>query len=93
MIQSIAFLMKDEIIQKEDNKYNYQINENILIGAFKDLFIDMVITESEKKKKQLLELFYAFVIRCKTAIIEERSYPRNFKGGSLKCKVNMKRSF
>lgn len=93
MIQSIAFLMKDEIIQVEENKYEYKINENILIGAFKDLFIDLIITESKKKEKQLLELFYEYILRCKTAIIPNRSYPRDFKDGNLKCKVNLKRSF
>ena len=39
-------------INKEENKHEYKINQNILIGAFKELFIELVITESEKKKKQ-----------------------------------------
>ena len=69
------------------------MNENILIGAFKDLFIEFVITESEKKLQQLNNLFYQFVVKHKTAIINNRSYPREFKGGSKKCKVNLKRSF
>ena len=93
MIESMNFMLKNEIINKEENKHEYKINQNILIGAFKELFIELVITESEKKKKQLFELFYEYAIRCKTAIIPNRSNPRNFKGGSLKCKTNMKRSF
>ena len=93
MIESMNFMLKNEIINKEENKHEYKINQNILIGAFKELFIELVITESEKKKKQLFELFYEYAIRCKTAIIPNRSNPRNFKDGSLKCKTNMKRSF
>lgn len=46
------FMLKNEIINKEENKHEYKINQNILIGAFKELFIELVITESEKKKKQ-----------------------------------------
>lgn len=93
MIATIEFIMKDEDINKEENKYDYKINENILIGAFKDLLIEIIITENPKKIKQYNELLYQFVIRNKTAIIENRSSPRIFKGGSTKCKVNMKRSF
>ncbi len=96
MIETISFIINEEatqIINNEENKYEYKINKNILIGGFKELFIEFVITESEKKKKQLYELFYQYALRCKTAIIPERSNPRNFKGGSTKCKVNMKRSF
>lgn len=93
MIESMNFILKHEMINKKENKYEYKINKNILIGAFKELFIELVITESEKKKKQLFELLYQYAIRCKTAIIPNRSYPRDFKAGSLKCKTNMKRSF
>lgn len=93
MIESISFLLKDEKITKEESKHEYKINKNILIGGFKDLFIEFIITENSKKKKQLYELFYEYVIRCKTAQIKDRSYPRDFRGGNLKCKTNMKRSF
>lgn len=93
MIESMNFLLKDEKINKEENKHTYKLNQNILIGAFKELFIEIVLTENEKKKRQLFELLYQYVIRCKTAVISDRSNPRIFKGGSTKCKVNMKRSF
>ncbi len=93
IIAGIEFILKDENINNESNKYNYQINENVLIGAFKDMFIEMVITQSPKKQKQLYDLFYQYVIRCKTAIIPKRSYPRDFNNGNLKCKVNYKRAF
>ena len=93
MIEAANFILKDEIINDENNKYQYKINTNILIGAFKNLFIDFVITESPKKKEQLMGLLQEFAIKSKIAIMENRSYKREFKSGNLKCKTNMKRSF
>lgn len=93
MIAVIEFLLKNEVENKEENKHTYKINENVLIGAFKDLFIEIVITENPKKIKQYNELLYQFALRHKTAIIKNRSYSRDFKNGSTKCKINMKRSF
>lgn len=93
MIESIAFILKDEVSNNVDNKYEYKMNENVLIGAFKELFIEIVITENPKKIKQLNQLLYEFVIKHKTAVIDGRSYPHIFKGGSTKCKVNLKRSY
>lgn len=93
IIETISFILKDEVKNSKENKYEYKLNQNILIGAFKELFIEVVITENAKKIKQLNQLFYEFVIHQKTAIINGRSNPHNFKGGSTKCKVNLKRSF
>lgn len=98
MIATISRLIEEDKdnktnINNDKNKYEYKINQNILIGAFKDLFIELVITESPKKKKQFFELLYEYALRYKTAIIPNRNYPRDFKGGSLKCKVNYKRAF
>lgn len=93
MIEAAKFILKDEKINSDDNKYTYKMNLNILIGGFKNLFIDMVVTESKKKQEQLMNLFYEFAIKSKTAEIKNRHNKREFKGGSLKCKVNMKRAF
>lgn len=93
MIELVAFLVEDDIEIKENNKYEYKLNENILIGAFKDLFIELMITKRDKKRKQLYELLYEYVLRCKTPIRPNISNPRNFTNGNPKGKINYKRSF
>jgi len=96
MIETISKMIEEEgkdKLNNENNKHEYKMNQNILIGAFKNLFIELVITESPKKKKQLFELFYQYALKYKTAIIPNRTYPREFKNGSTKCKINHKRAF
>lgn len=96
MVATISRIIEEEgleLINSNDNKYEYKINQNVLIGAFKDMFIEIVITENEKTLERYLKLLHEYALRYKTAIIPDRSYKREFKGGSLKCKVNFKRPF
>lgn len=93
MIELIALNLEDEIQNKPENKYDYKLNRNVLIGAFKDLLIDLIITEKEKKRKQLYELLCEYVLRYKTPIRENTSNERVFRDGNPKGNINYKRAF
>ena len=93
MIELIALNLEDEIETNPENQYDYKLNRNVLIGAFKDLLIDLIITEKEKKRKQLYELLCEYVLRYKTPIRENTSNERVFRDGNPKGNINYKRAF
>lgn len=91
---AMAFLEADcaEEIERRNHsvekKYEYQINRALTVSLLKDSFIELVITDSNRKRKKLYQHIQKELSRNLLPIRNGRSFPRHKKHTALKFHFN-----
>ena len=82
-LANMASLIKheaDEMIAKEqkekDLKYEYMVNNNLLIGNLKNNLIDLILEKSARRRKKLYKQILSEIKRSRTPIRPGRSFNR-----------------
>jgi hypothetical protein len=73
-----------------ENKYKYRMNVNMEISVLKGSVVEMLSTESDKKRGMLLDDIEAKLERCVVPIRPGRSTPRKKRHASSKYSQNTK---
>lgn len=91
---AMAFLEADcrEEIEKynatEKNKYEYQLNRARTIDLLRESFVELVVTDSRRKRKKLYNHIQKQLQQSLLPIREGRTYPRHRKHPALKFPSN-----
>jgi hypothetical protein len=80
----------DEQRESKDNKYNYHVNVNQAIGAFKDRFILAVLEDDPIRRAQMIKRILRLVTKQPSPTRPNRSIPRNAHPRNAKFRHNRK---
>lgn len=83
---------KNAIIKKEDLKYEYKINTNILISKMTRILIECFYEDDLKKRTKLFNKAMGHIIKNLVPIRPDRSFPRVAPSRKNKFSNNKKRS-
>lgn len=96
-LNNLASLMilenKEEIDERNasrDNKYEYKINVNAVVSELKESVILLLITDSKRKKRKILNNIYSFISNAVVPIRPNRSFERTKKHRANKFHQNDK---
>lgn len=77
---AISKVIADESIQEmnrdKDLKYNYQVNESMLIGHLKNRLVKCLLEKNESKREQLLNDIIQDATHSRVPIRPDRSFER-----------------
>lgn len=76
--------------KSRNNKYQYKMNVNAVISELKENVILLLITDSNRKKKKLLQDIYFAITNAVIPIRPGRSFERKKKHYSVKYHQNDK---
>lgn len=78
--------------KKENLKYEYKVNMNILVGTFREYMIKIAIEEDDDKRKIMYTYMLDEIVSNLVPIRPKRSNPRKPYTGINKNKLNAKRN-
>lgn len=91
---AMAFLEADcaaeieKINRSGKNKYQYQMNRALTISLLKESFVELVITDSDRKRRKLHRHIQNELMSSLLPIREGRSFPRHKKHPAIKFPFN-----
>lgn len=93
-LEDIKNEMNNDIVnnRNKNNKYQYKVNMNILVGTLKENLIEIINSDSEKID-EMIEHLYNQVKRNLIAIKPNRKNPRDKTRTSNKHRINYRNSF
>lgn len=91
-LEDIKNQMNNDIVNNKDNKYQYKINMNILVGTLKKNLIEIVNSDLENLDEEI-EFLYNQIKRNLVAVKPDRKNPRNKNRTSNKHRINHRNSF
>lgn len=80
----------DKLHNNGENKYRYKANVNNVVSHLKTDLVQMLFTDSDRKRKKMLKKIYLDISYAVIPIRPGRSYPRRKKHLSSKFSQNMK---
>ena len=83
--------LTDEKDNCKENKHEYKINTNILIGTFRDEFISLLLEPNKRKRNKRLKRMLLLIAASVVPIRPNRHNPRNERVIRGKYKNNRKR--
>jgi hypothetical protein len=78
--------------KKENLKYEYKVNMNILVGTFREYMIKIAVEEDDDKRRQMYTYMLDEIVSNLVPIRPGRSNPRKPYAGINKHKLNAKRN-
>jgi len=91
-LEDIKNQMNNDISNNKDNKYQYKINMNTLVGTLKTNLIEIINSDLENFDEKINNL-YNQIKRNLVAIKPNRKNPRNKSRTSNKHRINHRNSF
>lgn len=78
--------------KKENLKYEYKVNMNILVGTFREYMIKIAVEEDDDKRRKMYTYMLDDIVSNLVPIRPKRSNPRKPYTGINKHKLNAKRN-
>ena len=78
--------------KKENLKYEYKVNMNILIGTFREYMIKIAVEDNDDKRRRMYTYMLDEIVSNLVPIRPKRSNPRKPYTGINKNKLNAKRN-
>lgn len=91
-LEDIKNQMNNDIANNKDNKYQYKVNMNILVGTLKKNLIEIVNSDLENLDEQI-ECLYNQIKRNLIAVKPNRKNPRDKSRTANKYRINHRASF
>lgn len=92
MLEDIKKDAGEEVKTNENNKYEYKINMNCLVGLFKNKIIEIAIETDDKKREKLYLTLLSKIKRYLIPIKPNRSFSRDKKNTTNKYTTNLRRN-
>lgn len=78
--------------KKENLKYEYKVNMNILVGTFREYVVKIAIEEDDDKRRKMYTYMLDEIVASLIPIRPDRSNPRKPYSGINKNRLNAKRN-
>lgn len=82
--------MLEKINASEQNLYQYKVNISNAVSVLKESVVELVLTESKRKRKRILNKIYRELNQCLTPERRNRSFKRKRKCSCLRFPTNRK---
>lgn len=92
MLEDIKKDAGEEVKTNENNKYEYKINMNCLVGLFKSKIIEIAIETDDEKREKLYLTLLSKIKRYLIPIKPNRSFSRDKKNTTNKYTTNLRRN-
>lgn len=92
MLEDIKKDAGEDVKTNKNNKYEYKINMNCLVGLFKNKIIEIAIEEDDKKREKLYLTLLSKIKRYLIPIKPNRTFSRDKKNTKNKYTTNLRRN-
>lgn len=92
MLEDIKKDAGEEIKANSNNKYEYKINMNCMVGLFKSKIIEIAVEENDEKREKLYLTLLSKIKRYLVPIKPNRTFSRDRKNTKNKYTTNLRRN-